>query len=235
MPGFVFGTCSHVVAVLYHVLDYVQKHGPVLTKPCTSQECSWNKSKKRNKNPKRWSDSKYPGKKNQAILSAIDFDPRSAKYRHVNVHHINNFLHNLQWLSKAEGEGISMWETQLQHTFGDYSLDCKRKGVLLEQVNALHENLKPEALLAIPGTQQQSKSEKWFLERWCRLTASKCFSAFKVGKLITECQPNAAIEASKFIFTHVWDFSQNISRHTGCVMTLDVNQRLYLSMKVCEM
>ena len=64
-----------------------------------------------------------------------------------------------------------MWETQLQHTYGDYSLDCKRKGVLLEQVNALHENLKPEALLAIPGTQQQSKSEKWFLGRWCRLTA----------------------------------------------------------------
>ena len=198
------GRCSHVVAVLFHVLDHVQKHGPVLTKPCKSQECSWNKGKKRNKNPKRLSDAKYSGKKKQAILSAIDFDPRPAKYRHVNVHHINNFLHNLQWLSKAEGEGISMWETQLRRTYGDYSLDCKRKGVLLEHVNALHENLKPEALLAIPGTQQQSKSEKWFLERWCRLTASKCFSAFKVGKLISGCQPNAAVEASKFIFTHVW-------------------------------
>ena len=34
------GRCSHVVAVLFSVLDYVQKHGPVLAQPCTSQECS---------------------------------------------------------------------------------------------------------------------------------------------------------------------------------------------------
>ena len=40
------GHCSHVVAVLFYVLDYVQKHGPVLTKPCASQECSWNKGNK---------------------------------------------------------------------------------------------------------------------------------------------------------------------------------------------
>jgi len=198
------GRCSHVVAVLFYVLDYVQKHGTVLTKPCTSQECSWNKGKKRNKNPKRLSDAKYPGKKKQAILPVIDFDPRPAKYRNVNVHHINKFLGNLQWLSQAEGKGVSMWETQLQYTYGDYNLDCERKGVLLEQVSALHKNLKPKALMEIPGTQEQSKSEKWFSERWCRLTASKCLSAFKVGKLVIECQPNAAIEASKFIFSDIW-------------------------------
>ena len=29
------GSCTHAVAVLFYVLDYVQKHGPVLTKPCT--------------------------------------------------------------------------------------------------------------------------------------------------------------------------------------------------------
>ena len=34
------GRCSHVVAVLFSVLDYVKKHGPVLAKPCTSEECS---------------------------------------------------------------------------------------------------------------------------------------------------------------------------------------------------
>ena len=38
--------CSHVVAVLFYVLDYVQKHGPVLTKPCASQECSWKNGNK---------------------------------------------------------------------------------------------------------------------------------------------------------------------------------------------
>jgi len=60
------------------------------------------------------------------------------------VHHINKFLGNLQWLSQAEGKGVSMWETQLQYTYGDYNLDCERKGVLLEQVSALHKNLKPK-------------------------------------------------------------------------------------------
>ena len=30
------GRCSYVVAVLFSVLDYVQKHGPVLVKPCTT-------------------------------------------------------------------------------------------------------------------------------------------------------------------------------------------------------
>jgi len=103
--------CSHVVAVLIYVLDYIQKHRPVLTKPCTSQECSWNKGKKRKKNPKILSDAKYPIKNKQAILSVIDFDLRPAKNPNVNVHHINKFLINLQWLSQAEGEGVSMWET----------------------------------------------------------------------------------------------------------------------------
>ena len=64
--------------------------------------------------------------------------------------------------------------------------------MLFEKVSALHNNSKPEALLEIQGTQVQSKSEKW-----CRLTASKCLSAFKIGKFLSESQPNAAEEAKK--------------------------------------
>ena len=97
-----------------------------------------------------------------------------------------------------------MKETQLQYTYKDYNLERERVEVLLEKVSALHENLKPEALMEIPGTEQQSRSEKWFSERWCRLTASKCLSAFNVGKLVTDCQPNVAVEANKFIFSHIW-------------------------------
>ena len=97
-----------------------------------------------------------------------------------------------------------MWETQLQFTYKDYNLERERVEVLLEKVSALHENLKPEGVMEIPGTEQQSRSEKWFSERWCRLTASKCLSAFKVGKLVTDCQPNAAVEANNFIFSHIW-------------------------------
>ena len=52
-PGKVaaLGRCSHVVAVLFTLLDHVQEHGAVLTKPCTSQECTWNIGKKRDKDP----------------------------------------------------------------------------------------------------------------------------------------------------------------------------------------
>ncbi|KAJ7377435.1 hypothetical protein OS493_029336 [Desmophyllum pertusum] len=127
------GRCSHVVAVLFSVLDYVQDHGPVLAQHCTSQECSWNKGKKRNKNPRRVSQAKYPSKKRQATLPVIDFDPRPANKREVKVHHINNFLSNIQALSQEDG-GLSMWETQLQFTYYDYDLQCDRNSLLLEQI-----------------------------------------------------------------------------------------------------
>ena len=40
------GRCSHVVAVLFYLLDYIKENGPTVTVPCTSQPCSWNKGKK---------------------------------------------------------------------------------------------------------------------------------------------------------------------------------------------
>ena len=125
------------------------------------------RAKKRNKNPTQISDAKYPGKREkQSTLSVIDFDPRPVKYREVKTHHINNFLSNIQLLSQAEGGEMSMWGTQLNFTYNDYNLKCERRRVLFEQVSALYNNLKPEALMEIPGTQEQSKSEKWFSERW---------------------------------------------------------------------
>ena len=162
------------------------------------------KGTKRDKNPKRVSDAKYPSKKKQATLPVIHFDPRPAKYREVKAHHINRLLSDIQVLS-AEGGQLSMWETQLQFTYNDYQLGYERKRVLLEQVCSLHENLKPEVVMEIPGTRLQSKSFFFFSERWCRLTASKCLSAFKVRRLVSECQPIAAAEADKFIFSHIWE------------------------------
>ncbi|PFX15417.1 hypothetical protein AWC38_SpisGene20362 [Stylophora pistillata] len=203
------GRCSHVVAVLFCILDHVQKHGTMLKTPCTSQECSWNKGKKRNKNPRRVSDATYPSKRSKQTLSVIEFDPRPARYREVNEQHINKFLRNIQALSQAEDTGVSMWETQLQFTYSDYVLDCERKEMLLKQVKLLYNNLKPEALMEMPATQEQSKSERWFCERWCRLTASRCLGAFKVGKLVSESQPNAAIEANKFIANQIWGLASD--------------------------
>ena len=85
------GRCSHVVAVLFTVLDHTQKHGYVASKPCTSQECSWNKGKKRNKTPQRLSQATYDSKLKKAAVQVIDFDPRPAKHRVVAPEHINRF------------------------------------------------------------------------------------------------------------------------------------------------
>ena len=46
--------------------------------------------------------------------------------------------------------------------------------------------------------------DRWFCKRWCRLRACKGFGAFKVGKLVSESQPNAAIEAHKFLANQIW-------------------------------
>lgn len=73
--------------------------------------------------------------------------------------------------------------------------------------------------MEMPAIQEQSKSKKWFCERWCRLTSSRCLGTFKVGKLVSESQPNATIEANKFIADLI------IFRHTGCVIALKVNQK----------
>ena len=50
---FALGRCSHVVAVLFSSLDYVNEHRPTICTPCTSKECTWNIGKKRDKNPQR--------------------------------------------------------------------------------------------------------------------------------------------------------------------------------------
>ena len=57
------GRCSHVVAVLLSIVDQVTLHGSRSTTPCTSQECTRNKGKKRKKNPQRISDAKYRTKR----------------------------------------------------------------------------------------------------------------------------------------------------------------------------
>ena len=112
-----------------------------------------------------------------------------------------------------------MWETQLQYTYSDYALDCERKEVSLEPVKLLYNNLKPEALMEMPATQEQSKAERWFCERWCRLTASRGLDAFKVGKLVSESLPNAPIEANKSIANQIWglasDHFQTYWMHCG--------------------
>ncbi|PFX19091.1 hypothetical protein AWC38_SpisGene16536 [Stylophora pistillata] len=118
-------------------------------------------------------------------------------YRRVAPDDINYFVSNLQRLSQSKNGVLSMWETQLQITYKDYDLSCEQSRSLSQQVTTLLENIKPDTLQELQGTQQQSLSEEWFRERWLRVTASKCHPAFKVGRLVMESLPNAAIEAFK--------------------------------------
>ena len=62
------GRCSHVVAVLFSFLDHVKEYGATLSKPCTSNKGTWNKGKKREKDPKRPSSTDYPTKRKKSAL-----------------------------------------------------------------------------------------------------------------------------------------------------------------------
>ena len=79
------GRCSHVVAVSFSLLDHVHvnEQGPTISTRCTSKECSWNKGKKRDKNPERLLEVKYPSKRKLSSTHVIDFDPRPKSFRRV--------------------------------------------------------------------------------------------------------------------------------------------------------
>ena len=95
-----------------------------------------------------------------------------------------------------------MWETQLKITYENY--DLGDPSTLHQKVKILCENLTTAHLMEIPGTEGQSNSERWFSERWCPLTASKCLPAYRLGKLIVEKNPNASVDVFKFISHNIW-------------------------------
>lgn len=150
------GRCSHVVAALFVILHQVKKLGAVLSKPCTSKECSWNKGKKRDKNPQSLSGAVYPSKLRKSAEPVINFDPRPSDYRRVFPEHINRFAIALQSLSQDnDGQNISMWETQLKITYKDY--DLADPFTLLDKVNKLRDNLTPSKLMEIDSWYSRSK------------------------------------------------------------------------------
>ena len=195
------GRCSHVVAVLLSLVGHVRKHGTITT-PCTSQECTWNKGKKRKKTPQRLSAAKYPSNVKKRKIEVIDFDPRPAKYRKVSSSHINNFVRNLQAIS-ADQKKTAMWETQLTITYDDYNLEDT--SVLEQQVSNLMANLTPDCLSQMEGTTPQNKSEKWYSERWCRITASTYSDAYRAGKKVQEGSNNASALSNKYIASNIWN------------------------------
>ena len=200
------GRFSHVVAVLLSLVDHVQKHEVIPTTPCTSQECTWNKGKKRKKNPQRLSAAKYPSKLKKRKIQVIDFDPRPAKYRKISSNHVNNFVCNLHTISANQNK-VSMWETQLTITYSDYNLEDT--SVIEQQVSDLMSNLTPDSLSEVEGTKGQNESEKWYSERWPRITASTCLNAYRAGKKVMEGSNSASALSGKYISSNIWNTSDN--------------------------
>ena len=158
-------------------------------------------TKAKRENPHRVSDAKYQNKRKQSAAPVIDYDPRPLEYRRVSPKQINRQVSALSDVSRYS-DCLSMWERQLNFTYKNY--DLSERSCLNKKVKIVYNNLTPATVIEIPGTQGQSACEKWFVERWCRLTASKCLPAYKVGKLVAESQPKAASEAFKFISQNIW-------------------------------
>ena len=138
----------------------------------------------------------------------IHFDPRPKECQKVTKENINKLVVGLEGIS-AEQKNVSMWETQLLITFDDYDLNPSTIPVLEERAEALLANITPTALMEIEGTRMQSESEKWHSERWCRITASRCLEAYKIGRKVMENASNAALSSMKFISTHIWNINNS--------------------------
>lgn len=136
------------------------------------------------------------------MIEVIEFDPRPAKYRKVRSSHINNFVCNLHRIS-ADQNKTAMWETQLTVTCNDY--DLEDTSVLEQQVSDLMANLSPACLSQIDGTKAPNESERWYSERWPRITASTCLDAYRAGKKVKEGSSNASASAKKYISSNIWN------------------------------
>ena len=146
----------------------------------------------------------------------INFDPRPKKFRNVSPQHINGLLSNLESISANNRNGeMSMWETQLQMTYDDYSLEEDRLEDLRRKLTILEENLKHATLMEIPATREQSFSEEWHNQRFRRLTASNCLSACKIGELVYKESPVAAARAHNFVKSNVWQLDSSSDFQTS--------------------
>ena len=70
------GRCAHVAVVLLMLSDSVATYGSVVDAPSTSQPCTWNKGKKRTKNPQKVHLATYSSSKRKRPSCMHTWDPR---------------------------------------------------------------------------------------------------------------------------------------------------------------
>ena len=97
-----------------------------------------------------------------------------------------------------------MWETQLEIKYEDYQLEDVNLDHLMNNTAPIFQSLTPSKLKQIEGTDLQSANERWYYERWCRLTVSQCLSTCRIGRFVLDGDPNADVRAFKFISSHIW-------------------------------
>ena len=102
---------------------------------------------------------------------------------------------DLQVDTANSGKDMSMWETLFYIEYTDFEVVEAEKQIFETLVTQFENGLQEQILklrkgkqgaVHIPETEKQSSSEKWFNNRWPRVTASVCKKASQLGvKLIT--------------------------------------------------
>ena len=129
------GRCNHVAALLFAILDYIERYGhePAAS---TSLKCTWNVGRKRKKNPQKAQDS-VSGKKKK-VHNIIKYDPRPPSQREPGE---NETKSDLLWSLGCNNINDSMWSTVLFNSYSDFELNSVETEVLKQQRKLLLQNL----------------------------------------------------------------------------------------------
>ena len=104
-----------------------------------------------------------------------------------------------------------MWETQqLEIKYEEYELKDINLNQLINITQTILQSITPPKLHQIEGTELKSENERWYSEGWCRLTASQCLNACRIGRLVLDGNPNADVRAFKFISCHIWGIDREL-------------------------
>lgn len=87
--------CAHISALLLHLSDTVSQNKMIIP-PSTSEECSWNKDRKRQKNPRKLHKAVYEFSKRKPRADFYEYDPRPEQLRSVSTERVNDFVVRLQ-------------------------------------------------------------------------------------------------------------------------------------------
>jgi hypothetical protein len=204
--------CAHIAALLYFLLDYIEKNGSTVKVPSTSLPCSWNKGKKREKNPQALHNAVYSTQK-QDPSKVYKWDPRPLSYRGVDTNLMNEFITSIE---SPGPNPSSMWETLLKRQYDDFDLNEEEELILKKQCDVFERYLREETALicgtkvATQVTTGQSESQEWFSARRFIITASDSKRAKTFGeKMSKNC--DIPLGLISFIRNKLWEEKQYTS------------------------